>query len=69
MLNIKRLPVESAKLMIAASEKKSEQIGIPMCVAVPDELGNLLAFSWMDDGKVSSIAIVGGIGASSSTPA
>lgn len=57
MLNIKRLSNDEAKLMIAAAEKKSAQIGIPMCVAVTDESGNLIEFSRMDGGKVSSISI------------
>ena len=57
MLTIKRLSIDEAKLMITASEKKSDQIGIPMCIAVTDESGNLLAFSRMDGGKVSSISI------------
>ena len=57
MLNIKRLSIDEAKLMIAAAEKKSDAIGIPMCIAATDESGNLLAFSRMDGGKVSSISI------------
>lgn len=57
MLNIKRLSNDEAKLMVAAAEKKSDQMGIPMCIAVTDESGNLLAFSRMDGGKVSSISI------------
>lgn len=57
MLTIKRLSIDEAKLMLTASEKKSDQIGIPMCIAVTDESGNLLAFSRMDGGKVSSISI------------
>ena len=57
MLTIKRLSIDEAKLMIAAAEKKSDQIGIPMCIAVTDESGNLLSFSRMEGGKVSSISI------------
>ena len=57
MLSIKRISNEEAKLMIAAAEKKSEKIGIPMCIAVTDESGNLIEFSRMDGGKISSISI------------
>lgn len=57
MLTLKRLSNEEAKLAIAAAEKKSEEIGIPMCIAVTDESGNLIEFSRMDGGKVSSISI------------
>jgi uncharacterized protein GlcG (DUF336 family) len=57
MLTIKRLSGEEAKLMIAAAERKSDQLGVPMCIAVTDESGNLIGFSRMDGGKVSSISI------------
>ena len=57
MLNVKRISNNEAKLMIAAAEKKSAKIGIPMCIAVTDESGNLIEFSRMDGGKVSSISI------------
>lgn len=57
MLTINRLAAEEAKAMLAAAEKKAEEIGVPMCIAVTDESGNLIAFSRMDGGKVSSIAI------------
>ena len=39
MLSIKRLSINEAKLMIAAAEKKSEQIGIPMCIEATVESG------------------------------
>ena len=57
MLTVKRISNDEAKLMIAAAEKKSAEIGIPMCIAVTDESGNLIEFSRMDGGKVSSISI------------
>ena len=37
MLTVKRISNDEAKLMIAAAEKKSTEIGIPMCIAVTDE--------------------------------
>tara|TARA_B100001123_G_scaffold134545_1_gene156138 strand:- start:190 stop:645 length:456 start_codon:yes stop_codon:yes gene_type:complete len=57
LLTLKRLSKEEADLMIAAAEKKSVEISIPMCIAVTDESGNLIAFSRMNGGKVSSISI------------
>jgi uncharacterized protein GlcG (DUF336 family) len=57
MLTVKRISNDEAKLMIAAAEKKSAEISIPMCIAVTDESGNLIEFSRMDGGKVSSISI------------
>tara|TARA_A100001037_G_scaffold110125_1_gene100425 strand:+ start:5241 stop:5684 length:444 start_codon:yes stop_codon:yes gene_type:complete len=57
MLTVKRISKAEADLMIGAAENKSSQLGIPMCIAVTDESGNLIAFSRMDGGKVSSISI------------
>lgn len=57
MLNIKRLSHAEAQIMLAAAEGKATETGVPQCIAVADESGNLLAFSRMDGGKVSSIRI------------
>jgi len=57
MLTIRRLSNDEARIMLTAAERKSTEIGVPMCVAVTDESGNLIAFSRMDGGKVSSISI------------
>ena len=57
MLTLKRLSSDEAKIMIAAAERKSEEIGVPMCIAATDESGNLIGFTRMDGGKVSSISI------------
>ena len=37
MLTIRRLSNDEAKLMIIGAERKSTEIGIPMCIAVTDE--------------------------------
>ena len=57
MLTISRLSADEARTMIEAAEKKATEIGVPMCIAVADESGNLIAFSRMDGGKATSIAI------------
>lgn len=57
MLDIKRLSRAEAQIMIAAAEKKAAEHRVPQCIAVTDESGNLIAFSRMDGGKISSIAI------------
>ncbi len=57
MLTLRRLTNDAAKIMITSAERKSTEIGIPMCIAVTDESGNLIAFSRMNGGKVSSISI------------
>ena len=46
-----------ARKIIAAATKKAEEIGQPMCLAVVDEGGNLLAFERMENAWRGSIDI------------
>ena len=57
MLNINRLSIDEADVLIAGAVAHSEQQGIPMCIAVTDESGHLIAFRRMDGGKITSISI------------
>ncbi len=57
MLTIKRLSQADAQVLIAGARDKATEIGVPMCIAVVDESGNLIAFERMDGGKVTSITI------------
>lgn len=57
MLTIPRLSIAEAKILIEGARRKSEDMGIPMCIAVCDESGHLIAFDRMDGGKISSISI------------
>ena len=57
MITVRRLSIDDARLLIEGAEEKSREIGIPMCSAVTDEAGNLLAFTRMDGAKISSIDI------------
>ncbi len=57
MLSIKRLDLDDARLLIEGAARKAEEIGIPMCIAVTDESGNLIAFERMNGGKVTSITV------------
>lgn len=57
MLTIIRLDQEDARRLIEGAEAHSRQIGVPMCIAVTDESGHLLAFSRMDGGKITSATI------------
>ena len=57
MLEIKRLSLEEAEVLVKGARKKSDAINIPMCIAVTDESGHLIAFDRMDGGKVTSISI------------
>lgn len=57
MISIQRLSIKDASLLIEGARNKANEIGVPMCIAVTDESGNLLAFERMDNGKVHSITI------------
>ena len=54
MLTINRLDITDAERLIAGARAKARQIGVPMCIAVTDESGNLIAFERMDGGKITS---------------
>jgi len=57
MLTIQRLDSADARVMIAGARAKAEEIGVPTCIAITDEGGNLVAFERMDGGKVTSSTI------------
>jgi uncharacterized protein GlcG (DUF336 family) len=57
MLEILRIDSEDAAVLIRGAIAKAKDIGVPMCVAVVDEAGNLIAFERMDGGKITSITI------------
>lgn len=57
MLKINRVSLDEARVLIAGARAKAEQIRVPMCIAVTDESGQLVAFERMDGGKVASTII------------
>ena len=57
MITVRRLSIDDARVLIEGAEEKSREIGVPMCSAVTDEAGNLIAFTRMDGAKISSIDI------------
>jgi len=57
MLTIKRLSIEDARVLIEGARAKAEEIGVPMCIAITDESGQLMAFERMDGGKITSTII------------
>ena len=57
MLTIKRLSIEDAAVLTEGARKKSVEIGVPMCIAIVDESGNLISFERMNGGKITSITI------------
>lgn len=57
MMTIRRLDLADAGLLLAGARAHANRIGVPMCIAITDEGGNLVAFERMDGGKVTSITI------------
>lgn len=57
MLTVNRLSHAEALILIQGARKKATEIGVPMCISIVDESGNLIAFERMDGGKVTSITI------------
>ena len=57
MIAVNRLSIEDARLLIEGARKKAEQIEVPMCIAVTDDSGNLVAFERMNGGKAHSVHV------------
>lgn len=57
MLTIKRLSIDDAKILTDGARARATEIGIPMCIAITDESGTLIAFERMDGGKVTSTVV------------
>jgi glc operon protein GlcG len=55
--NHPKLTLEGARAVLAAAQRRAQEINVPMDVAVVDEGGHLLAFERMDGARPSSIAI------------
>ena len=51
------ITLEDARRMIAAAEKKAQEIGQPMNIAVVDQGGNLVAHVRMDNAWIGSVDI------------
>ncbi|MRX50377.1 heme-binding protein [Paracoccus sp. S-4012] len=57
MKTVTRLDLDDARLLIAGAAAHAAEIGVPMCIAVTDESGQLIAFERMEGGKVTSTTI------------
>ncbi|HBT42796.1 MAG TPA: DNA polymerase III subunit delta' [Rhodospirillaceae bacterium] len=57
MLEIKRLSLDDARLLIRGATKRANAIKVPMVIAVVDESGHLIAFERMDGGKILSTSL------------
>lgn len=53
----KSISSEMASKMVDAAEAKAKEMGIPMCIAICDESGNLKAFRRMDGAALLSIQV------------
>lgn len=51
------LDLGDAGRLLEGARNRSTQIGVPMCIAITDAAGNLVAFERMDGGKITSITI------------
>ena len=57
MISVKRLSIEDAEVILAGATTKANEIGVPMCIAVTDDSGNLIAFKRMNGGKAHSVQV------------
>ena len=57
MLTIQRLSLGDAVKLIEGASNHAAEIGVPMCISVCDESGNLIAFERMDGAKVLSVSL------------
>ncbi len=57
MITVPKLTLHDAKIILEAAERKAQEIGVPMDIAVVDDGGHLLAFYRMDGAKITSIDI------------
>ncbi len=55
--NNPKLSLEGARAVLAAAQRRAEEIRVPMNIAVVDDGAHLLVFERMDAAKLSSIAI------------
>jgi glc operon protein GlcG len=55
--NHSKLTLDGARAVLAAAQRRAEEIRIPMDIAVVDDGGHLLVFERMEGAKPSSIAI------------
>ena len=57
MLEVKRLSLDDARLMIRGATRRAKAIKVPMVIAVTDESGHLIAFERMDGSKILSTTL------------
>ena len=51
------LSCKGSHVLVHAAEKKAQEMNVPVCIAVVDSGGELMAFSRMDEARTGSIEI------------
>ena len=51
---------EAAGLVLATAAEYAQSLGVPVCIAVPDRVGHLVAFARLDDALIGAIGVSGG---------
>ena len=57
MRTVPKLTLDEARIIMAAAEEKSCEIGVDMDIAVTDDSGSLLMFHRMDNARITSIDV------------
>lgn len=57
MKTVHELDLSDARTLIEGAQAHANQIAVPMCIAIVDAHGQLIAFDRMDGGKITSITI------------
>ncbi len=57
MITVTRIDAADADILIAGASARASEIGVPMCIAITDDSGHLVAFRRMNGGKVTSITL------------
>ena len=57
MKKVLKLTLDDARVMMAAAEAKSREIGVDMDIAITDDSGSILMFHRMDDARITSIEV------------
>ena len=55
--SVPKLTYEGARAILEAAARKAKEMGLPICIAVVDDGGHLLAFARIDDAKPSSARV------------
>ena len=53
MKTVSKLTLDDARVVMAAAEDESREIGVDMDIAITDDSGNLLMFHRMDNARIT----------------